>query len=248
MKSHVNIMDSDIAYENVIVYHGSDHILKEPIYQGGKTDNDYGNGFYTTEYKDRAKSWAVLNGDPEYSFVNRYILNTSGLKIMDLNDYGILAWIAEVIANRGTSLESAEITGSRIVEMYRISTADFDIIKGYRADDSYTQVIEAFLLNQINLYEVERLFYKGSLGNQIFLKSEKAFKEIHWQNAYQVALSEEDKKFDLYARREVSKFLAERMRSILLNGYEVPGITARYAVSHLLKYDKESGEYENAGI
>ena len=91
MKSHVDIMDSDIAYENVIFYHGSDHILKEPIYQGGKTDNDYGNGFYTTEYKDRAKSWAVLNGDPEHSFVNRYILNTSGLKIMDLNDYGILA-------------------------------------------------------------------------------------------------------------------------------------------------------------
>lgn len=172
MKSHVDIMDSDIAYENVIFYHGSDHILKEPIYQGGKTDNDYGNGFYTTEYKDRAKSWAVLNGDPEHSFVNRYILNTSGLKIMDLNDYGILAWIAEVIANRGTSLESAEITGSRIVEMYRISTADFDIIKGYRADDSYTQVIEAFLINQINIEEIKKLFYKGSLGNQIFLKSQ----------------------------------------------------------------------------
>ena len=180
MKSHVNIMDSDIAYENVIVYHGSDHILKESIYQGGKTDNDYGNGFYTTEYKDRAKSWAVLNGDPEYSFVNRYILNTSGLKIMDLNDYGILAWIAEVIANRGTSLESAEITGSRIVEMYRISTADFDIIKGYRADDSYTQVIEAFLLNQINIEEIKKLFYKGSLGNQIFLKSQKAICTTRW--------------------------------------------------------------------
>ena len=28
MKSHVNIMDSDIAYENVIVYHGSDHNFK----------------------------------------------------------------------------------------------------------------------------------------------------------------------------------------------------------------------------
>ena len=53
MKSHVNIMDSDIAYENVIVYHGSDHILKEPIYQGGKTDNDYGNGFYTTRSEER---------------------------------------------------------------------------------------------------------------------------------------------------------------------------------------------------
>ena len=126
--------------------------------------------FIPLNIKTVSKNWAVLNGDPEHSFVNRYILNTSGLKIMDLNDHGILAWIAEVIANRGTSLESAEITGSRIVEMYRISTADFDIIKGYRADDSYTQVIEAFLLNQINIEEIKKLFYKGSLGNQIFFE------------------------------------------------------------------------------
>ena len=248
MKSHVNIMDSDIAYENVIVYHGSDHILKEPIYQGGKTDNDYGNGFYTTEYKDRAKSWAVLNGDPEYSFVNRYILNTSGLKIMDLNDYGILAWIAEVIANRGTSLESAEITGSRIVEMYRISTADFDIIKGYRADDSYTQVVEAFLLNQINIFEVEHLFYKGSLGNQIFLKSERAFENIKWLESYEVAMLEEYKNADVYARREVNRFLSERMKAILIDGYTVPGITARYAIQNPLVYNREIGGYENAGV
>lgn len=38
------------------VYHGSDHIVKNPVYLGGKQDNDYGNGFYTTEYEDRAKS------------------------------------------------------------------------------------------------------------------------------------------------------------------------------------------------
>ncbi|CUN73168.1 Uncharacterised protein [[Eubacterium] contortum] len=38
-----------------------------------------------------------------------------------------------------------------------------------------TYILEAFLLNQINIVEVEKLFYKGSLGKQIFLKSEKAF-------------------------------------------------------------------------
>lgn len=232
----------------ITVFHGSDHIIKEPRYLGGKTDNDYGNGFYTTEYEERARSWATLNGDPEKSVVNEYTLALENLEVLDLNEKGVLAWIAEVVANRGINEENAAIVGEELVKRYRPDTTEADIIKGYRADDSYTQVIEAFLLNQINLYEVERLFYKGSLGNQIFLKSEKAFKEIHWQNAYQVALSEEDKKFDLYARREVSKFLSERMRAILLNGYEVPGITARYAVCHLLKYDKESGEYENAGI
>ena len=232
----------------ITVFHGSDHIIKEPRYLGGKTDNDYGNGFYTTEYEERARSWATLNGDPEKSVVNEYTLALENLEALNLNEKGVLAWIAEVVANRGINEENAAIVGAELVKRYRPDTTDADIIIGYRADDSYTQVIEAFLLNQINLYEVEKLFYKGSLGNQIFLKSEKAFKEIHWQNAYQVALSEEDKRSDIYARREVNRFLSGRMRAILLNGYEVPGITARYAVSHLLKYNTESGEYENAGI
>ena len=232
----------------ITVFHGSDHIIKEPRYLGGKTDNDYGNGFYTTEYEERARSWATLNGDPEKSVVNEYTLALENLEALNLNEKGVLAWIAEVVANRGINEENAAIVGAELVKRYRPDTTDADIIIGYRADDSYTQVIEAFLLNQINLYEVEKLFYKGSLGNQIFLKSEKAFREIYWQNAYQVALSEEDKKSDLYARREVNRFLSGRMRAILLNGYEVPGITARYAVSHLLKYNTESGEYENAGI
>lgn len=32
-----------------ILYHGSDVILKKPLYGVGKEDNDYGSGFYTTE-------------------------------------------------------------------------------------------------------------------------------------------------------------------------------------------------------
>ena len=72
MKSHVNIMDSDIAYENVIVYYGSDHILKEPIYQGGKTDNDYGRGFYCTQELSMAMEWACKKNSD--GFVNKYVL------------------------------------------------------------------------------------------------------------------------------------------------------------------------------
>lgn len=214
---------------------------------GGKEDNDYGNGFYTTEYEDRARDWAGLNGAPETSYVNIYHLDIDNLKVMDLNDHGVLAWIAEVVAHRGISDENASIVGTRLVELYKPDTNNMDIIKGYRADDSYTQVIEAFLLNQINLFEVERLFYKGSLGNQVFLKSEKAFENIQWIEAYSVELTEEDKKADLYARREVSKFLSERMKAILLDGFEVPGITARYAVQNQLSYQGNGG-YQNAGI
>lgn len=230
------------------VYHGSDHIIKKPSYMGGKPDNDYGNGFYTTEYEDRARSWATLNGNLEKSIVNVYNLELDELNVLDLNDHGVLAWIAEVVANRGTNQDMANIVGKRLVELYRPDSSSFDVIKGYRADDSYTQVVEAFLLNQINIQEVERLFYKGSLGNQVFLKSEKAFQKIQWVDSYEVTLQEEDKKSDLYARREVNKFLSGRIQAILLDGFEVPGITARYALQNKLIYNKEIGGYENDSV
>ena len=230
--------------KTILVYHGSDHIIHTPIYLGGKDDNDYGNGFYTTEYEDRAKSWAALNGDPSHSIVNKYELDLDGLNVLNLADFGVLAWIAEVVSNRGTSQEATEILGKRLVEMYKVDTSLYDIIKGYRADDSYTQVIEAFLLNQMNIAEVEKLFYKGSLGNQIFLKSEKAFSQIKWLGSYETASEEKYADDDLKARREVNKFMQGRMQAILMEGYSVPGITARYAIQRKLIYHRENDYYE----
>lgn len=110
-------------------YHGSDYIIQEPHYQGGKPDNDYGKGFYTTEYEDRARSWATLNGNPKQSIVNVYELDMAGFKVLDLNEQGVLAWIAEVVANRGTNQEAASIVGNRLVEKYRPDTRGYDIIK-----------------------------------------------------------------------------------------------------------------------
>ena len=45
MEKELQIMCSE---DTILVYHGSDHIIQTPQYLGGKEDNDYGNGFYTT--------------------------------------------------------------------------------------------------------------------------------------------------------------------------------------------------------
>lgn len=55
------------------------------------------------------------------------------------------------------------------------------------------------------------------------------------------------KENDIYARREVSKFLGERMKSILLDGFQVPGITARYAIQNKLRYQGD-GIYDHTSI
>ena len=84
---------------------------KSPIYLGGKEDNDYGNGFYTTEYEDRARSWAVLNGSPQNAIVNEYELELQRIRTLDLNDCGVLAWIAEVERMEAILLDGYVVPG-----------------------------------------------------------------------------------------------------------------------------------------
>ena len=78
----------------MIVYHGSDHIIETPLYNGSKRTNDYGYGFYTTVNKELAMEQAC--GDNRDGFANIYELNTDGLEILNLNDlqYNILNWLA----------------------------------------------------------------------------------------------------------------------------------------------------------
>lgn len=234
----------------MILYHGSKDIIEKPIYGQGKKYNDYGLGFYCTDNIELAKEWGTSFERSGYA--NRYQIDCTELKILDLNDdkYCILHWLAILLSNRefdtpaGLALEAKEFLKKNFMLDYK----EYDIIKGYRADDSYTQVVEAFLLNQINIFEVEHLFYKGSLGNQIFLKSKKAFEHIKWLESYEVVMLEEYKNSDMYARREVNRFLKERMKAILIDGYTVPGITARYAIQNPLVYNHEIGGYENASV
>lgn len=44
---------------NIILYHGSEITVGQPIWGKGKKYNDYGLGFYCTENIDVAKEWAV---------------------------------------------------------------------------------------------------------------------------------------------------------------------------------------------
>lgn len=227
------------------LYHGSDQIVRNPQYGTGKEDNDYGSGFYTTEDIEKANAWAVVNGG-ENAYCNAYNIDLTGLKVLRLDEFGILAWIAEVIAHRGVNDEEVEYVGQALVEKYKIDTNEYDVIIGYRADDSYTQVIESFLKNQLNIDEVERFFYKGNLGKQFFIKSRAAFGKLQFVGAKQVLGQERYYHFDLEARREVSQFLNNRRRMIQIEGFVPRGLTVQEVLSRTYVYNTESMYYEIA--
>ena len=55
-----------------------------------------------------------------------------------------------------------------------------DIIIGYRANDSYFSLANAFLNNTLSLTQLEKALYLGILGEQTVLKSRKSFEHIRY--------------------------------------------------------------------
>ena len=86
--------------KDLVIYHGSQHIVEVPKYGVGKTYNDYGQGFYCTESIEIAKEWACPVKNNGYS--NKYILHLDGLNVMHLTDgqFNILNWLAILLNNR----------------------------------------------------------------------------------------------------------------------------------------------------
>ena len=208
------------ANQNIIdLYHGSDHIVELPAYGIGKPDNDYGSGFYTTRIIQRASEWALLYGT-KAARVSHYQIDISDLNVIELDFYGPLAWIAEVISNRGVTSAIAREFSEEFVDRYKVDTSDADLIVGYRADDSYGDVIEAFMSGEITVDEVKRLFYKGELGEQYFIKSKEAFARIKYIDAFIPESSEQTGIEISVARKEVLHFLQQR-RLQIANRYQV---------------------------
>ena len=170
------------------LYHGSSQIIQEPIYGQGKSYNDYGRGFYCTEHIELAKEWACTESSNGYA--NEYQLDLEGLRILDLSSkrYTILNWLALLVKYRGVHLSTPIMKRGAdwLKEHYLIDLCKYDIVIGYRADDSYFSFARAFLNNQISYKQLTYAMSLGKLGEQIVLKSEKAFEAIEFMS-YEMA-------------------------------------------------------------
>lgn len=167
----------------ITLYHGSEQLIEEPIFGKGKGNNDFGLGFYCTESEDLAKEWAVSS--LRNGFANRYTLDTEYLNVLNLNspDFTILNWIAVLVEHRLFSIKTPVARRAKryLVENFSVNVNAFDVITGYRADDSYFDYAESFLNNGITVEQLARAMRLGKLGEQIVLKSRFAFSKLHYE-------------------------------------------------------------------
>ena len=166
-----------------ILYHGSERIIEVPVFGKGNPRNDYGPGFYMTEHEEMAKEWACSRDRDGYA--NQYRINLEGLTILYLTrgSYHILNWLAVLLENRTFRMNSdlMEEGKNYLLEEFLIPYKDYDIIVGYRADDSYFSFANAFLSNAISLQQLSEAMTLGNLGEQYVLKSRSAFERVIFQ-------------------------------------------------------------------
>lgn len=169
----------------VKLLHGTDHVIKKPDFSLGKPHNDYGRGFYCTEDPEMAKEWACK--DNRDGFVNEYKFRNDGLNVLNLLDgkHNVLNWMALLLENRIFNLQDEIAIDARryIIEHYSIDLKDYDVVIGYRADDSYFSYAQSFVSNVLPLKSLSRALRLGKLGKQTVLVSERAFRQIEFVRA-----------------------------------------------------------------
>lgn len=213
----------------ITLYHGSEQIVETPTFGLGKEYNDFGLGFYCTQSGDLAKEWAVSS--VRNGFANRYTLDTEYLNILNLNspDYTILNWIAVLVEHRVFAIKTPVARRAKryLIDNFGVNVNAFDLITGYRADDSYFDYAESFLNNAISVDQLAQAMRLGKLGEQIVIKSKFAFSRLKYEGfepAEQKQYYTLRKARDDEANRHYQEMLEEESDGLYIQGIMRGGI------------------------
>ena len=194
--------------EPIHIYHGSVNIVEKPVFGEGKPFNDYGKGFYCTEHVELAKEWACSSDSDGYA--NHYQLDLDGLRVLYLNgvEYNILNWLAILLENRKFNVAEGLPQRARtyLLENFKVDYKSYDIIIGYRADDSYFSYAGDFINGTLSLRDLSEAMRLGKLGEQVVLKSKKAFQSLTFIEAIKAPREEYFGKYKLRDEEARNKY------------------------------------------
>ena len=220
----------------MIIYHGSKDIIEKPEFGKGNQKNDYGLGFYCTENVELAKEWACSNNETN-GYANQYEIDLSDYKVLDLREekYSILNWMALLLKFRTFDVNTPISAQAKeyILENFYVDVEEYDVIIGYRADDSYFSFAKDFINNTISVEQLAEAMRLGELGIQIVLKSKKAFDAVKYKS-YELAECKE------YYVKRVSR--DKKARETYLSGHRQNLVSDGLFVMDIIRKGLKNGD------
>ena len=220
----------------MIIYHGSKDIIEKPEFGKGNQKNDYGLGFYCTENVELAKEWACSNNETN-GYANQYDIDLSDYKVLDLREkkYSILNWMALLFKFRTFDVNTPISAQAKeyILENFYVDVEEYDVIIGYRADDSYFSFAKDFINTTISVEQLAEAMRLGELGIQIVLKSKKAFDTVKYIS-YELAECKE------YYVKRVSR--DKKARETYLSGHRQNLVSDGLFVMDIIRKGLKNGD------
>ena len=220
----------------MIIYHGSKDIIEKPEFGKGNKKNDYGLGFYCTENVELAKEWACSNNETN-GYANQYEIDLSAYKVLDLREekYSILNWMAILLKFRTFDVNTPISAQAKeyILENFYVNVEEYDVIIGYRADDSYFSFAKDFINNTISVEQLAEAMRLGELGIQIVLKSKRAFDTVKYIS-YELAECKE------YYVKRVSR--DKKARETYLSGHRQNLVSDGLFVMDIIRKGLKNGD------
>ncbi len=220
----------------MIIYHGSKNIIEKPEFGKGNAKNDYGLGFYCTENIELAKEWACVDNETN-GYANRYEIDMTRYKVLNLckDEYNILNWMAILLKFRTFDVINPISVQAKkyLLENFYIDVEDYDVIIGYRADDSYFSFAKDFINNTITVRQLAEAMKLGELGVQIVLKSKKAFEDVKFIDCEPAECME-------YYIKRVSR--DKKARETYLNGYRQESLSDGLFVMDVIRKGLKNGD------
>ncbi|MBR5603853.1 MAG: DUF3990 domain-containing protein [Bacteroidales bacterium] len=144
--------------KEIFVYHGGTDRIENPICKFGRSNLDFGQGFYVTDLLEQAITWgkSIASGRNKNVIINRYKLNRE--KILKNYNCKIFKsydkeWLEFIVGNR-TGLNPA---------------IEFDYVEGGVANDRVIDTINLYISGLMDLNTALGELSKHQPNNQICL-------------------------------------------------------------------------------
>ena len=154
----------------IVVYHGGTEVVTNPICKLGRPNLDFGQGFYVTDLREQALSWAMQMADnrKKAPVLNRYRLNREAIlaearcKVFTAYDE---AWLEFIVASS---------RGLKVAE-------NFDYIEGGVANDNVIDTVEDYIRGRMSSEAALVELSKHQPNNQICILSQEVIdKHLHF--------------------------------------------------------------------
>ena len=131
---------------------------------------------YLFDNLDLAKEYSAANPSNTNTYIHKFELDLSDLKVLDFAEYNVLSWLAELMKHRDVDdSKRYKVLSKEFISKYGIDTSNYDVIKGWMPNNYITK---EFVRDNLDLETLNKLLSSNILGIQYYLNSQKAFDNL----------------------------------------------------------------------